>query len=74
MVGWTYLVTFTNFSDNILLWDLDIVESELTSGRGLDTELSISVIFTWGQKPTLDSFFVISTPISLLMTKQVIPL
>ena len=28
----TYLVTFTDFTNDVLLGDLDIVESELTGG------------------------------------------
>ena len=38
----TYLVSLTDFTDNVLLGNLDVVESELTGGRRLDTELKVS--------------------------------
>ena len=37
-----YLVPLADFTDNVLLGDLDVVKSELTSGRRLDTELKVS--------------------------------
>jgi len=41
-----YLVSLADFTDNVLLGNLDVVKSELTSGRRLDTELKVSVILT----------------------------
>jgi len=68
----TYLVSLADFTNNVLLGNFDVVESKLTSGRRLDTELTVSD--AQRVQITFFSFLVISTPMSLVMTKQVIPL
>lgn len=72
-----HLVTLSDFADDVLLGDLDVVERELTSRRSSNTKLFVSetlVVLGHHAERTFASFLVISTPMSLLMTKQVIPL
>lgn len=35
----TYLVSLSDFTNNVLLGNLDVVKAQKTSGRRLDTEL-----------------------------------
>lgn len=65
------LVSFANLADDILLGNLDIVKGQDTGGRRADTELPSARSM---RRPTFFSFLAISTPISLDMMKQVMPL